>query len=168
MSEIKTSPEEVVKLFPHLQKHYDEKNIIYNIRNDISSFEDCRVKTPRIIRELIKSDPTQIQYIENPPYQLQKLAVELNGDCIQYVKQTITLCRLAVKVRPASIFYIKNQTPELCEQVIEYNPHFIKYIRNPSFELVKKAVSTFKGCITEVDLTNFTKEELEELKLLTI
>lgn len=164
----KATPEDVIKLFPHLEDNYIENKILINIRQGGIDFHDCNIKSSRVIRELLKSDPTQIRFIDKPTYELQKLAVSLDSSCIQYVKQTQALCRLAVKNDPSCIGYIKDQTEELCNIVIEYNPHLIKYIRTPTLEMAMKAISTFRSCISDINLTLFTKEELEHLKLLVV
>jgi hypothetical protein len=181
------------KLFPHVSNLYDEEEIIKLIeKKDIRYLSECFIITDKIIINIIKVNPGEIQYIENPPvklqrmcleidnysfkyfcdiapYKIKKLAIEKSVSNLRYIKNpSPKLCHFAIQKGGYAIEYIKNPSLELQKLAVRKHPSMIQYIKNPNFEVVIDCVRRDRNVIKFVNLLNLTAEELEILKLVSI
>jgi len=81
-----------------------------------------------------------LQYVLNPTYELQKMAVTQN---------------------PFAIQFVLNQTEELCTIAIRENGRVLRYITNPSDNICKLAVQRDGYAIQDVERSMITQDILE-------
>ena len=90
----------------------------------------------------VKYDPQAIEWIKNPDPEVVKKAVKRTGYCIRFISDpSIDLQRIAIESQPSSLHFIKNPTPEITRMALEADGNNIRYIKNPSEELQLIAVN---------------------------
>lgn len=148
ISEIKNQTAELQKFA--LKQNIKAFNYIYNFKGDAKdyflksfglvnkdgSFIDLE-KQKKLIAEL----PWAMEFIKNPPEELQLIAVKKQGSTLQYFKDTSDKVKLeAIKTNGWSIQYVTKPSDEMKELSIKRKPRAIKYIKNPSEKLQLLAV----------------------------
>ena len=108
--------------------------------------------------------PIILEIDNNPPEQLQLMAVQKDGQAIQFIKNPSEEVQMAaVKQDALSIQYIKNPSEELQLMAVQQNGCSIQYIKNPSEQVQLMAVKRYGGNI--ICIKNPTeKVQLEVVK----
>ncbi len=97
----------------------------------IFSYIPDRIKTEEFLIKLIKKHSWYLEFIENPSYEMAKLAVK---DCYYVINYIDKLYKDIVidviQKDPFAIKYLSDQTPELCKIALEKNPECIRFIKD--------------------------------------
>ena len=112
-----------------------------------------------IVDNEVKENPSLIQYITNPPKELQVLAVSKDLSSIQYIKNPSEhLQKLVITKNPSSIQYITEPTEYIQVLAVSKDLSSIQYIKNPTLKTLLAAIGL-------ADVNNFTAlyEQLYEI-----
>lgn len=78
----------------------------------------------------INNDPSAINIITNPSYELWELSISKDGNSIRFLEnQTHELCMMAVAQNPASIMFIRDQTLEIIKCALHQDYNSFKYVK---------------------------------------
>lgn len=90
-----------------------------------------RIKTEEFLIKLIKKHSYYLEYIENPSYEMAKLAVKDSHWTIKYIDKLYKDIVIdVISEDPFAIMYLSEQTPELCKIALEKNPECMKFIKD--------------------------------------
>ena len=90
-----------------------------------------RIKTEEFLIKLIKKHSYYLEYIENPTYEMAKLAVKDSHWTIKYIDKLYKDIVIdVISEDPFAIMYLSEQTPELCKIALEKNLECMKFIKD--------------------------------------
>ena len=114
--------------------------VCYDLFHRLNRFTDENYEATLV--HLIKQYGMMIKCISGvQPYELCKLAVQIDGMSILHVKeQTEELCKIAVQTFGLSLINVKEQTEEICRLAVIRNCAALDYVKNQTEELCRIAV----------------------------
>lgn len=93
-------------------------------------------------RELVKRHPGAIRYIQNPSFEISKLVIDKDVDCIT---NDIKLCERSqyylLDKYPDMFHLIDDPSQYVIEYALELRPANIQYVKKPTSEQLIKAFS---------------------------
>ena len=90
---------------------------------------------------MIRNNPYVIGRIENPTEEMQLLAVQLNGQALQYITNTSPAVQEAAIANTArAIQFIENPSEDIKLQAVRAGWNNLSYLDNPSQELIDAAL----------------------------
>jgi hypothetical protein len=108
-----------------------------------------------------------IRFLDEQTEEICKLAVKVNPDALYYVKeqfQTDEICKLAIEQSYCTLNFVNNQTEEICKFAITKSAFAIKYVKEQFYteEICKLAVSK-NGLVIEFIKDEFKTDEICKL-----
>ena len=107
--------------------------------------------------------PTYLKLIANQTPDLCMVAVQNDGNALQFVKeQTPEICMIAVNKKGCALEHVKEQTPEICIEAVKNDPWAIQFVKEQTPELCMLAVQNDGIAI------RYIKEQTEELCMIAV
>ena len=144
-----------------------EKVIEYNDKLEAKRIilTDCQplYNNPELCKLAVQQNGDALQFVKEQTPELCKRAVQQNGGALRYVKeQTHEICELAVQQNGYALKYVQEQTPEICKLAVQQNGCALKYVNEQTFELCKIAVQQ-NGCAIQ-----FVSKQTDEILKLAV
>jgi len=103
-----------------------EEKIIEDVKTNPTNIRYIEQQTEAICWAALNKQPSTIEYIKSPTYDMKKFSVNTNPSNIKFIKdQPEDLCWIAIKKEMWNLQYIKNPTKEMCIFVLQSRPQYL-------------------------------------------
>lgn len=118
--------------------------------------------------EIISQFPEEIVNLSNPSMILQKVAIKLDPNLIKFIKNpTDEIIEFAINQDGCVIQYFKNPSKTLRRLAIKQNPFAVRYLKHLTEHEIKRAIYGFMEFTSDPnELDQILSDELPSFKLI--